>query len=51
MGIDKEIVRDSGEGTRINLPVLYYTTHGNFFVPGDFTEVKLIPNLKFDNAD
>ncbi len=51
MSIDKEIVRGSGAETRINLPALYYTTHGNFFVPGDFTEVKLSPNLKFDNAD
>lgn len=50
--IDEKIIKDNPIATRTSLPALYYTTHGNFFQTGEFTEVKLSNNLKkFDNAD
>ncbi len=52
LSVDESIIKSDNVETRTSLPALYYTTHGNFFEPGKYTQVKLSDNLKkYENGD
>ncbi len=49
---DEGVWRDDKVERRNNLPAVYYTTSGHFFVPGERKHVTLSENLsKYDSAD
>lgn len=50
--LDEDVWEDDKVERRNNLPAIYYTTSGHFFVPGERLHVTLSENLKkFDAAD
>lgn len=52
VSLDNEVLNENRIDRRNNLPAVYYTTSGNFFVPGEFQHVTLTEGLeKFKRAD
>lgn len=52
VSLDEEVWHDDRIERRNNLPAVYYTTSGHFFVPGERHHVSLSEELrKFENGD
>jgi flavin reductase (DIM6/NTAB) family NADH-FMN oxidoreductase RutF len=52
VSLDEDVWRDDKVERRNNLPAVYYTSSGHFFVPGERQRVTLSENLKqYDNGD
>jgi len=52
ISLDENVWRDNKVDRRNNLPAVYYTTSGHFFVPGERHHVSLSKDLKkFENGD
>jgi flavin reductase (DIM6/NTAB) family NADH-FMN oxidoreductase RutF len=52
VSLDEKVWSDDKVERRNNLPAVYYTTSGHFFVPGERTHVALSQDLKqYENGD